>query len=130
MDEYSHIGFMGCTFINNIYTGKELEMEITDKIVLREADTTTKDDNLPERVRVRACTKVAKWKNISIERCENEGNLYVGLSCQDSSVGYVDSDIAVQIRIEDIPVFLEKVKQMYNIQVIKEHKRKWSNYND
>ena len=127
MDEYSRIGFMGCTFINSIYTGKELEMEITDKIVLREANITSEDDNYPNRVNVRACTEVAKWKNISIERCEDEGNLYVGLSCQDSSVGYVKSDIAIQIRIEDIPVFLEKVKQMYNIQVIKQHKRKWSN---
>ena len=130
MDEYSHIGFMGCTFINSIYTGKELEMEITDKIVLREANTTTKDDNLPERVRVRAWTEVAKWKNIRIEQCEDEGDMFVGLHCADSSIEYTEGDISMQIRIEDIPVFLEKVKQMYNIQVIKEHKRKWSNYND
>ena len=105
-------------------------MEITDKIVLREANITSEDDNYPNRVNVRACTDSAKWKNIAIEQCEDEGGLFVGLCCANSSIEYTEGDISMQIRIEDIPVFLEKVKQMYNIQVIKEHKRKWSNNND
>jgi len=105
-------------------------MEITDKIVLREADTTTMDDNLPERARVRACTEVAKWKNIRIEQCEDEGSLFVGLCCLDSSIEYTEGDIAMQIRIEDVPVLIEAMQQAYEKQVIKQHQRKWSNNND
>ena len=105
-------------------------MIITDKIVLREADTTTMDNNLPERVRVRACTGKAMWKNISIQQCENEGNLYVGLDCSASSVEYNESDIAMQIRIEDIPVLIEAMQQAYEKQVVKQHLNKWGNNND
>ena len=105
-------------------------MEITDKIVLREANITSEDDNYPNRVNVRACTDSAKWKNIAIEQCENEGKLYVGLNCAASSVEYNESDIAMQIRIEDIPVLIEAMQQAYEKQVIKQHKRKWSNNND
>ena len=105
-------------------------MEITDKIVLREADLQKWMGNLPERVRVRACTGKAVWKNISIQQCENEGNLYVGLDCSASSVEYNESDIAMQIRIEDIPVLIEAMQQAYEKQVIKQHKRKWRNNNE
>ena len=104
-------------------------MEITDKIVLREADTTTMDNNLPERARVRACTDVAKWRNIAIEQCEDDGSLFVGLSCCKTITEHTKGDISMQIRIEDIPVLIEAMQQAYEKQVIKEHKRKWSNNN-
>ena len=105
-------------------------MEITDKIVLREANITSEDDNYPNRVNVRACTEIAKWKNIRIEQCEDEGSLFVGLCCLDSSIEYTEGDIAMQIRIEDVPVLIEAMQQAYEKQVIKQHKRKWSNNND
>ena len=104
-------------------------MEITDKIVLREANITSEDDNYPNRVNVRACTNSASWKNITIQQCENEGSLFVGLCCANSSVEYSESDIAMQIRIEDIPVLIEAMQQAYKNQVIKQHQRKWSNNN-
>ena len=105
-------------------------MEITDKIVLREADTTTIAKE-KDRVRVRACTVTStKWLNIGIEQCEDEGRMYVGLSCVNTSVEFADGDIAMQIRIEDIPVLIEAMQQAYEKQVIKQHKRKWSNNND
>ena len=101
-------------------------MEITDKIVLREADTTTIAKE-KDRVQVRACTDSAKWKNIAIEQCEDEGGMFVGLHCADSSIEYTEGDIAMQIRIEDVPVLIEAMQQAYEKQVIKQHKRKWSN---
>ena len=108
-------------------------MEITNKIVLRQPDWTAKDaelGELPDRVRVRACTDRAKYMNLIIEQLEDEGRLFVGLSSHQTSTEYTEGDISMQIAIEDIPVFLEKVKQMYNIQVIKQHQTKWSNNND
>ena len=105
-------------------------MEITDKIVMREADTTTMDNNLPERVGVRACTDVARWRNIAIEQCEDEGRLFVGLSCHKSSIETNSGDISMQIRIEDVPVLIQAMQQAYEKQVIKEHQTKWSNNND
>ena len=105
-------------------------MERTNNRVLRKPNWTAKEGEMPDRAKVRACTYSAKYMNISIDQCEDEGRLFVGLSSYHSSTAYTEGDISMQIRIEDIPVFLEKVKQMYNIQVIKEHKRKWSNNND
>ena len=105
-------------------------MLITDKIVLREADTTTMDDNLPERARVRACSGTARWRNIAIEQCEDEGRMFVGLSCISTSTEYTEGDIAIQIRIEDIPVLMNQMRQAYKKQVVKQHKGKWSNHND
>ena len=104
-------------------------MEITDKIVLREADTTTIAKE-KDRVQVRACTDSAKWKNIAIEQCEDEGDMFVGLHCADSSIEYTEGDISMQIRIEDVPVLIEAIQQEYKNQVIKQHQRKWSNNND
>ena len=105
-------------------------MEITDKIVLREADTTTMDDNLPERARVRACSGTARWRNIAIEQCEDEGRMFVGLSCISTSTEYTEGDIAIQIGIEDIPVLMNQMRQAYKKQVVKQHLNKWGNNND
>tara|TARA_R110000824_G_scaffold27276_4_gene92852 strand:+ start:980 stop:1297 length:318 start_codon:yes stop_codon:yes gene_type:complete len=105
-------------------------MEITDKIVLREADTTTMDNALPKRAQVRACSEIAYWRNIAIEQCEDEGNLFVGLSCYQSSTETNAGDIAIQIRIEDVPVLIQAMQQAYEKQVIKEHQTKWRNNND
>ena len=105
-------------------------MEITDSIVLREADTTTMDDNLPERARVRACSGTARWRNIAIEQCEDEGRMFVGLSCISSSTEYTEGDIAIQIGIEDIPVLMNQMRQAYKKQVVKQHLNKWGNNND
>ena len=65
-------------------------MEITDKIVLRQPDWTAKEGEMPDRAKVRACTEVAKWKNIAIEQCEDEGDMFVGLHCADSSIEYTE----------------------------------------
>jgi len=105
-------------------------MEITDKIVLREADTTTMDDNLPARARVRACSGTARWRNIAIEQCEDEGRMFVGLSCISSSTEYTEGDIAIQIGIEDIPVLMNQMRQAYKKQVVKQHLNKWGNNNN
>ena len=108
-------------------------MERTDNIVLRQPDWTAKDaelGELPDRVRVRACTYSAKWLNISIDQCEDEGRMFVGLSCANSSVEYTEGDIAIQIAIEDVPVLIEEMQQAYKNQVIKQHQRKWSNNNE
>ena len=103
-------------------------MEITDKIVLRQPDWTAKENEMPDRARVRACTvSSTKWLNISIEQCEDEGRKYVGLSCVNTSVEFADGDIAMQIAIEDVPVLIEAMQQAYKNQVIKQHQRKWSN---
>jgi len=107
------------------------QMERTDKIVLRQPDWTSKDRESPDRAKVRACTVTStKWLNISIEQCENEGRMYVGLSCMNTSVEFADGDIGMQIAIEDIPVLIEAMQQAYEKQVVKQHKRKWSNNNE
>ena len=111
-------------------TYKEKQMEITDKIVLREANITSEDDNYPNRVNVRACTDSAKWKNIAIEQCEDEGGLFVGLCCANSSIEYTEGDISMQIRIEDVPVLMNQMRQAYKKQVVKQHLNKWGNNNE
>ena len=105
-------------------------MERTNSRVLRKPNWTAKENEMPDRARVRACTDKAKATNISIDQCEDEGTLFIGLTCADSSIEYTDGDIAMQIRIEDAPVLIEAMQQAYEKQVIKQHKRKWSNHND
>ena len=105
-------------------------MEITDKIVLRQPDWTAKEDSMPDRAKVRACTDRAKWMNIAIEQCEDEGRLFVGLSSNHTYTEYTEGDISMQIAIEDMPVLIEAMQQAYEKQVIQQHKTKWSNNND
>ena len=105
-------------------------MEITNKVVLRQPDWTAKDDESPNRVSVRACTDRAKWMNIAIEQCEDEGRLFVGLSSYHTYTEYTEGDISMQIVIEDIPVLIEAMQKAYEQQVVKQHKTKWSNNND
>tara|TARA_R100001594_G_scaffold875_1_gene3577 strand:+ start:1429 stop:1755 length:327 start_codon:yes stop_codon:yes gene_type:complete len=108
-------------------------MEITDKIVLRQPDWTARDaelGELPDRVKVRACTDKAKWMNIAIQQCEDEGRLFVGLASYHTAIDYTEGDISIQIAIEDIPVLIKAMQQAYEKQVIKEHQTKWSNNND
>ena len=108
-------------------------MEITNKVILRQPDWTARDaelGELPDRVKVRACTDMAKWMNISIDQCEDEGRLFVGLTSCHTSTDYTEGDISMQIAIEDIPVLIEAMQQAYKNQVIKQHQRKWSNNND
>ena len=68
--------------------------------------------------------------NFSIDRCEDEGRLFIGLSSYHSSIEYTEGDISMQIAIEDVPVLIEAMQQAYEKQVIKEHKTKWSNNNE
>ena len=104
------------------------KMERTNSRVLRKPNWTAKENEMPDRARVRACTvSSTKWLNISIEQCEDEGRLFVGLGCVNTSVEFADGDIAMQIAIEDIPVLIEEMQQAYKNQVIKQHQRKWSN---
>ena len=108
-------------------------MERLGNRILRQPDWTARDaelGELPDRVKVRACTDKAKYMNISIDRCEDEGRLFVGLSSHHSSIEYTEGDISMQIAIEDVPVLIQAMQQAYEKQVIKEHKRKWSNNND
>tara|TARA_Y100001938_G_scaffold143872_1_gene217379 strand:- start:288 stop:614 length:327 start_codon:yes stop_codon:yes gene_type:complete len=108
-------------------------MERLGNKVLRQPDWTAKDDECfkyPDRVKVRACTDKAKWMNISIDRCEDEGRLFVGLSSYHTSTEYTEGDISMQIAIEDVPVLIEAMQQAYEKQVIREHQTKWSNNND
>ena len=105
-------------------------MDITDSIVLRQPDWTAKKDEIPDRVRVRACTYSAKATDISIDQCEDEGTLFIGLTCADSSIEYTDGDIAMQIRIEDVPVLMNQMRQAYKKQVVKQHLNKWGNNNE
>tara|TARA_R100000315_G_scaffold48799_1_gene23101 strand:+ start:1014 stop:1340 length:327 start_codon:yes stop_codon:yes gene_type:complete len=108
-------------------------MEITSKVAVRQPNWTAKDaelGELPDRVKVRACTDKAKWMNIVVEQCEDEGRLFVGLSSYSTCTDYTEGDISMQIAIEDIPVLIEAMQQAYEKQVIKEHKTKWSNDND
>ena len=102
-------------------------MEITNKRVLRKPNWTAKEGEMPDRAKVRACTDRAKWMNIAIEQCEDEGRLFVGLSSHHSSIEYTEGDISMQIAIEDVPVLIEAMQQAYKNQVIKQHQRKWSN---
>ena len=106
------------------------QMDITDSIVLRQPDWTAKEDKMPDRAKVRACTYSAKWLNISIDQCEDEGRMFVGLSCANSSVEYTEGDIAIQIGIEDIPVLMNQMRQAYKKQVVKQHLNKWGNNNE
>ena len=105
-------------------------MEITNKIVLRQPNWTAKDaelGELPDRVRVRACTDRAKYMNLIIEQLEDEGRLFIGLASHQTSTEYTEGDISMQIAIEDVPVLIEAMQQAYKNQVIKQHQRKWSN---
>ena len=105
-------------------------MEITNKRVLRKPNWTAKEGGMPDRAKVRACTDMAKWMNISIDQCEDEGRLFVGLTSCNTSTDYTEGDISMQIQIEDVPVLIEAMQQAYKDQVIKQHQRKWSNNND
>jgi hypothetical protein len=106
-------------------------MERTNSRVLRKPNWTAKEGEMPNIAIVRACTvSSTKWLNISIEQCEDEGRLFVGLSCVNTSVEFADGDLAMQIAIEDVPVLIEEMQQAYKNQVIKQHQRKWSNNND
>ena len=108
-------------------------MEVTNKVAVRQPNWTARDaelGELPDRVKVRACTDKAKWMNIIVEQCEDEGRLFVGLSSYHTCTDYTEGDISMQIAIEDIPVLIEAMQQAYEKQVIKEHKRKWSNNNE
>ena len=106
-------------------------MEITNKRVLRKPNWTAREDReMPDRAKVRACTDMAKWMNILVEQCEDEGRLFVGLSSCHTSTEYTEGDISMQIAIEDVPVLIEAMQQAYKDQVIKQHQRKWSNNND
>ena len=103
-------------------------MEITNKRVLRKPNWTAREDGeMPDRAKVRACTYSAKYMNISIDQCEDEGRLFVGLSSCHTSTEYTEGDISMQIQIEDVPVLIEEMQQAYKNQVIKQHQRKWSN---
>ena len=105
-------------------------MDITNNRVLRKPNWTSKEGEMPDRAKVRACTYSAKYMNISIDQCEDEGRLFVGLSSYHSSIEYTEGDISMQIAIEDVPVLIEEMQQAYKNQVIKQHQRKWSNNND
>ena len=106
-------------------------MEITNKRVLRKPNWTAREDReMPDRAKVRACTETARWRNIAIEQCEDEGSLFVGLSCYKTYLEHTEGDISMQIRIEDIPVLIKAMQQAYEKQVVKEHQTKWSNNND
>ena len=102
-------------------------MEITNKRVLRKPNWTALEGEMPYRAKVRACTSGAKWMNIAIEQCEDEGSLFVGLSSCHTCTEYTEGDISMQIKIEDVPVLIEAMQQAYKNQVIKQHQRKWSN---
>ena len=105
-------------------------MERTNNRVLRKPNWTAKEGEMPDRAKVRACTHSAKYMNMSIDQCEDEGRLFVGLSSYHSSTEYTEGDIALQIQIEDVPVLIDAMQQAYKDQVIKQHQRKWSNRND
>ena len=105
-------------------------MERTNNRVLRKPNWTAKEGSMPDRAKVRACTDKAKYMNISIDQCEDEGRLYVGLSSYHTSTEYTAGDISMQIQIEDVPVLIQEKQQAYKNQVIKQHQRKWSNNND
>ena len=107
-------------------------MEVTNKVAVRQPNWTARDaelGELPDRVKVRACTDKAKWMNIVVEQCEDEGRLFVGLSSYHTCTDYTEGDISMQIAIEDVPVLIEAMQQAYKNQVIKEHQTKWSNNN-
>ena len=105
-------------------------MERTNSRVLRKPNWTAREGEMPDRASVRACTDKAKWMNISIDQCEDEGRLFVGLSSCQTSTEYTEGDISMQIAIEDVPVLIEAMQQAYEKQVIEEHQTKWSNNND
>ena len=72
----------------------------------------------------------AKWKVLDMAACEDEGWHFVGLHANDTNHDYDDTDVGMQILIEDIPVLIKSMQQVYEKAVIREHKRNWSNNND
>ena len=72
----------------------------------------------------------AKWKVLDMATCEDEGWHFVGLHANDTNHEYDDTDVGMQILIEDIPVLIKAMQQAYEKQVVKEHQTKWSNNND
>ena len=84
-----------------------------------------------DKVMVRASSdNGAKWKLLNVAACEDEGWNFIGLHAEDTNHDYNDTDVGMQILIEDIPVLIEAMQQVYEKAVIKEHKTKWSNNND
>ena len=72
----------------------------------------------------------AKWKVLDMAACEDEGWHFVGLHANDTNHDYNDTDVGMQILIEDIPVLIKAMEKVYESAVVNEHKRKWSNNND
>tara|TARA_Y100000310_G_C20542770_1_gene744131 strand:+ start:468 stop:728 length:261 start_codon:yes stop_codon:yes gene_type:complete len=72
-----------------------------------------------EAISVRSCTsdKVAH-ENLHIQECEDEGEYYVGLATK---------WCGIQIKIEDVPVLMNTLRQAYEKQVVNEHLYKWGN---
>ena len=72
----------------------------------------------------------AKWKVLNVAECEDEGWHYIGLHADDTNHDYNDTDVGMQILIEDIPALINQMRQVYEKQVVKEHLNKWGNNND
>ena len=108
-------------------------MEITDsKRVSRTVNELNNHHSyMSDKVMVRASSdNGARWKLLSVAACEDEGWSYIGLHAEDTSHEYNDTDVGMQILIEDIPVLIKAMQQVYEKQVVKEHQTKWSNNND
>ena len=108
-------------------------MEITDrKRVSRPGHRQCNHHSMEsDKVMVRASSvNGAKWKVLDMAACEDEGWHFVGLHANDTNHDYNDTDVGMQILIEDIPVLIKSMQQVYEKAVIKQHQRKWSNNND
>ena len=107
-------------------------MEITDKVrVSRPSNRNSNHHSMEsDKVMVRASSvNGAKWKVLNVAECEDEGWHFVGLHAEGTNHDYNNTDVGMQILIEDMPVIIKVMQQVYEKAVIKEHKRKWSNNN-
>jgi len=108
-------------------------MDIINRSRVSRRDTRSSNHHSMESdvVMVRATSvNGAKWKVLDMAACEDEGWHFVGLHANDTNHDYNDTDVGMQILIEDIPVLIKAMEKVYESAVVSEHKRTWSNNND
>ena len=72
-----------------------------------------------EAISIRGCTEDGVSRNyLYIQECQDEGNYHIGLAT---------SDFGIQIKIEDVPVVMNALREAYKRQVVNEHLNKWGN---
>ena len=88
---------------------------------IENAVSVKKANNDEVKIRVRSVANEISGvvhENFEVQECENEGEYYIGLATEYRGI---------QIKIEDVPMVVNAIRQAYEKQVVNEHLSKWGN---